>query len=84
MNNEELNKPISEQSDVVLLRAKGTSRIYATVDGIRYENLTDGVCGRLTQEEATGIFTIPLNLNAMHQQNENLIKLIKILGLCLE
>lgn len=84
MNNERINEVISEQSNAVLLRAKGTSRIYATVDGVRFENLTDGVCGTLTQEEATGVFTIPIQLNAAHQQNKYLIELIKTLKLAIE
>jgi len=32
----------------------------------------------------TGEFTIPTTLNAMSQRNENIIKLISILGLTLE
>jgi len=32
----------------------------------------------------TGEYTIPTTLNAMSQQNENIIKLISILGLTLE
>lgn len=84
MKDETISKVISHQSNVVLLRAIGTSRIFATVDGERFENLTDSTCGRLDKEKATGVFTIPLTLNAFHQQNENLIKLVTQLGLAIE
>lgn len=32
----------------------------------------------------TGEYTLPTTLNSMHQQNENIIELIKILNLALE
>ena len=84
MNHETINEVISEQSNVVLLRAKGNNGIYATTDGERFENLTQGVCGRIEPEEAGRLFAIPLTLNHFAQQNENLIRLIKILGLSLD
>ncbi len=84
MQHETINEVISEQSDVVLLRAKGNNGIYATTDGERFENLTQGVCGRIEPEEAGRLFAIPLNLNHFAQQNENLIRLITILKLAVE
>ena len=83
-NHDTLNEVISEQSNVVLLRAKGNNGIYATTDGERYENLTQGVCGRIEPEEAGRLFAIPLELNLLAQRNENLIKLITLLKLAVE
>ena len=84
MQHDPINEIISEQNNVVLLKSKGNNGIYATTDGERYENLTQGTCGRVEKQSANRLFTIPIKLNHFAQQNKNLIELIKILGLSLE
>ena len=69
-----------QTSELTLLRDKQTNEIAATKDGSIIWNITT----RQTSTKDTTAFVIPLSLNSMHQQNENLITLIKILGLCLE
>lgn len=84
MKNERINKIISEQSDVILCKSKANNEIYATTDGERFENITKGICGRIEKESVSGLFTIPIRINHMQQQNKNLIKLISQLGLAIE
>ena len=84
MQHDPINEIISEQNNVVLLKSKGNNGIYATTDGERYENLTQGTCGRVEKQSANRLFTIPIKLNYMQQQNPTVIKLIAQLGLAIE
>ena len=84
MTHDPNNEVISEQNNVVLLKSKGNNGIYATTDGERYENLTQGTCGRVEKQSANRLFTIPIKLNHMQQQNPTVIKLIAQLGLAIE
>ena len=84
MTHDPNNEVISEQNNVVLLKSKGNNEIYATTDGERYENLTQGTCGRVEKQSANRLFTIPIKLNHMQQQNPTVIKLIAQLGLAIE
>lgn len=68
-----------QTSELTLLTHTASKHI-VTTEG---ENLTTGE--QVNKPiRGTGEYTIPTALNSMHQKNENLIKLIKILGLCLE
>ena len=69
-----------QTSELTLLRDKQTNEIAATKDGSIIWNITT----RQTSTKEPTAFVIPLHLNAMHQQNEHLIKLIKQLGLEIE
>lgn len=64
---------------------KKTGDIYQWEGGLRFRNLTTGRTGELeTKEQAQQAFSIPLQLNALANQNENLITLIQVLELSLE
>ncbi len=64
---------------------KKTGDIYKWEGGLRFKNLTTGRDGELqTKEQAQQAFAIPLQLNALANQNENLITLIQVLGLSLD
>ena len=68
-----------------LLKSKLNDYIY-TIDTATntVTNITNGIEKVCTPEEIKATFVIPIRLNHFAQQNENLIKLIKILGLSLE
>ena len=74
-----------QQSAPTLLKSKLNGYIY-TIDTETntVTNITNGIEKVCTPEEIKATFVIPIRLNHFAQQNENLIKLIKILGLSLE
>ena len=74
-----------QQSAPTLLKSKLNDYIY-TIDTETntVTNITNGVEKVCTPEEIKATFVIPIRLNHFAQQNENLIKLIKILGLSLD
>ena len=74
-----------QQSAPTLLKSKLNDYIY-TIDTETntVTNITNGIEKVCTDEEIKATFAIPIRLNHFAQQNENLIKLIKILGLGLE
>lgn len=68
-----------QTSELTLLTHTASKHIITT-EG---ENLTTGE--QVDKPiRGTGTYTIPSALNSMHQQNENLIKIIKQLGLAIE
>lgn len=71
--------------NTALATNKKTGDVYEWKGGLRFENLTTGKSGELeTKEQAQQAFAIPLQLNALANQNENLITLIQVLGLSLD
>ena len=74
-----------QQSAPTLLKSKLNGYIY-TIDTETntVTNITNGIEKVCTPDEIKATFVIPIRLNQLAQQNENLIKLIKILGLSLD
>lgn len=73
------------KKNTALTTNKKTGDVYQWRGGLRFRNLTTGRDGELeTNEQAKQAFVIPLQLNALANQNENLITLIQVLGLSLE
>ena len=74
-----------QQITPTLLKSKLNDYIY-TIDTETntVTNITNGVEKVCTPEEIKATFIIPIRLNHFAQQNENLIRLIKILKLGIE
>ena len=74
-----------QQITPTLLVGKSTRYIY-TIDTETntVTNITNGIEKVCTPEEIKATFIIPIRLNQLAQQNENLITLIKILKLGIE
>ena len=74
-----------QQSAPTLLKSKYNDYIY-TIDTKTntVTNITNGIEKVCTPDEIKATFIIPIRLNQFAQQNENLIRLIKILGLSLD
>ena len=74
-----------QQSTPTLLKSKLNDYIY-TIDTATntVTNITNGVEKVCTDDEIKATFVIPIRLNHFAQQNENLIRLIKILKLGIE
>ena len=68
----------------VLLVNKHNRNIYVTYDAENFVNVTTGVNGTATAEQAKNTFTLPMQLNAMNEKNPNILKLIHSLNLSLE
>ena len=74
-----------QQITPTLLKSKFTRYIYTIDDKTNtVTNITNGVEKVCTPDEIKATFIIPIRLNHFAQQNENLIRLIKILKLGLE
>lgn len=63
---------------------KQNRNIYVTYDGSSYVNVTTGISGTVTEDQAKNTFAIPVHLNSMIEQNPNVLKLISKLNLSLE
>lgn len=73
------------KQNTALTANKKTGDVYRWDGDLRFTNLTTGRGGELeTKEQAQQAFVIPVQLNAMASQNENLIMLIQVLGLSLD
>ena len=74
-----------QQSAPTLLKSKLNDYIY-TIDTETntVTNITNGIEKVCTPDEIKATFIIPIRLNHFAQQNENLIRLITVLGLGLE
>ncbi len=74
-----------QQITPTLLKSKLNDYIY-TIDTETntVTNITNGIEKVCTEDEIKATFVIPIRLNHFAQQNENLIRLIKILGLSLD
>jgi hypothetical protein len=68
---------------ITLLRSK-TGEIYSYLGNESYENITKGGKGKVRDEDASKVFVIPLCLNSMCNKNENIVRLIKELNMCIE
>ena len=84
-DNPPLNPRTMQQITPTLLVGKSTRYIY-TIDTETntVTNITNGIEKVCTPEEIKATFIIPIRLNQLAQQNENLITLIKILKLGIE
>lgn len=73
------------KQNTALTTNKKTGDVYQWRGGLHFTNLTTGRDGELeTKEQAQQAFVIPVQLNAMANQNKNLITLIQVLGLSLD
>ena len=84
-DNPPLNPRTMQQITPTLLVGKSTRYIY-TIDTETntVTNITNGIEKVCTEDEIKATFIIPIRLNHFAQQNENLIRLIKILKLGIE
>lgn len=62
----------------VLVVNKKTRVLYKYLGDDRYQNLITMVEGKLTPEDAKKYFTIPVRLNYLIQENENILSLIEL------
>ena len=74
-----------QQSAPTLLKSKLNDYIY-TIDTETntVTNITNGIEKVCTEDEIKATFIIPIRLNQLAQQNENLIRLITVLKLAVE
>ena len=64
-----------------LVLSKTTKDIYEVLPNDWYINLSSGKSGRISPTDASKYFKVGLVLQSMVMQNENLVSLIKVLGL---
>lgn len=72
------------ENNIALVVAKKTRDIYQYHGEEKYENITTGNKGKLKDEDAKRLFSIPMTLNIMAEKNPEIINMIKKLNLKLE
>lgn len=71
-------------NNTALVVAKKSRDIYIYHGDEKYENITTGNKGKIANEDANKVFSIPISLNKMVEKNPLIIDLIKSLNLKLE